>query len=190
MGFWGAAGAIGGAAIGSVTGIASSQIQADEAEASRKRALAAGQLGSQDIAAGASQATGYATQGQAAALDQYMLAQQYAQQQRAGLGQYYDQARQVGGSALQRYQDAILNGNNAGVYQDTAFAFRQQQAMGAAGQVAGNAGLGPGMLQGSDWARFNQGLAQSEYQNAMNRLGGPASMGAGATAAYAGADLS
>jgi hypothetical protein len=177
------------AAAGTGTGLINAKMQADATREAAQRSAEAGALGAQEIYDAGQRSQDYARQGQLEALAQYELARQYAEAQRSQLGQYYDQARQVGGSALQRYQDAMLRGQQGAVYSDPAFGFRQAQASTAAGELAARAGLDPALMQQGDWARYNQQLADQEYSNALNRLQGLGGLGTAATSAYAGADM-
>lgn len=171
-----------GAIVQSGSSAYASHQQAQAAGAASAKASEIGDYNAFTINRAGNQAAEYAKRGQQQAMQQYGAAQRYAEAQRAGLGQYYDQARQVGGSALQQYQNAIMRG---GLGNDAGYGFRASQGA----QVGSQLGA-PGMMQQGDWARFNQGLASTEYSRAMNRLQGLSTMGSQANAAYAGADMS
>lgn len=143
--------------------------QAQAAREAARRAQAAGQRGATEIQNAGQQGLADSSFGHSAAMNQYNRAQQYSASQRAGQGGLFAQARTVGGSALQRYQDAVLNGNQAAVA-DPEFAIRYGAGANAASQLAGRTGMSGDPRVSASLADYNAGLASTSYQPALERL--------------------
>lgn len=158
--------------------------KAAASEAARQAQIA-GDQGAQAISGAGQGAAADLTAGRDAGLANYDQALSDARGYQAGLGGLYAQERAGGQQSLQQLNDILLNGDTSHLQTDPSYNWRlQQQQQALERQSAANGSYGGGAHY-KQLLQLNQQMASREYQNAIDRLMGMASVGQDANLGYA-----
>lgn len=136
------------------------------------------------LAEGRRQAERAAQEGQAKAQAEYQRQLQEAQRYQQSLQGLFSQEREAGDAAMQQLNQTLMGGDMSGLAIDPYYETQRLEGERALERQASAQGYYGGGAHFRQLGRFNQELASSEYDAAIQRLMGVAQTGQNATAAY------